>query len=128
MAGIRGIESSFRANVTSTELGEASANGMVAKFTATPSSPRTNLPIAVKAAKPDPAPLQFSNVLAQYARTWQQADRKTNALLGSVPANIRPLIDAQMTLSRLDLQTQLLTKVADAVGNTIRRTQQMAGG
>ena len=82
-------------------------------------------PVVLKApAQQEPAATTFFRT---YAAAWQRAQDRASGLLSTLPQSVRPLVETQLLVSKLDLQTQILTRVGDVAASTIRRTQQMGG-
>ena len=65
--------------------------------------------------------------LSGFSVQWQRTMAQRDALVAEIPARVRPLIEAQMAVSRLELQTQVMTKAAEGISSTLRRMQQMGG-
>ena len=57
-------------------------------------------------------------------KNWLKAERHSISVIKSVPENYKPMLQAQILISNLGLQVELVTKVADGVQSTIKKLQQ----
>ena len=69
----------------------------------------------------------FESYLADFSLQWVRSSQQRDHLVANSPALVRPLLEAQRTVTRMDLQIQLLSRFADAVGSGARRVQQLGG-
>lgn len=69
----------------------------------------------------------FKQYLAELSEHWQQGARTQLEALSNAPDSIRPLLETQRAVNQLDLQIQIISRVADAVSSGTRRMQQMSG-
>ncbi len=72
--------------------------------------------------------LSFSAVLEQSMnnlnRNWDNAQNKLPAIVNKIPANYRPMLEAQMLMSNCNYQIEYVTKLADAAQTSIKKLQQ----
>src|SRR5262249_42870285 len=87
-----------------------------------PSSP---VPPAVS-VPPAPSGVVHRALLAYLAR-WREGPARSAAAGAELPSSVRPLVELQVGAQELLLQTSTLTKIADGIGGTVRRVQQLGG-
>lgn len=63
-------------------------------------------------------------VLSDLEKNWIKAEKHSFALIKSVPDSYKTMLQAQILISNLGLQVELVTKVADGVQSTIKKLQQ----
>lgn len=73
----------------------------------------------------DKAPPAATKMLEQFVKNWEQAEQKSLAQLKTVAPQYKEFIQLQLTVNQLHLQTELMTKGAEAIGSTLRRLQQV---
>ena len=66
--------------------------------------------------------------LDRYSMGFQKVSALEQRLLVHAKGTLKPLIEAQVISSRLNLQTQILTRAADACAATLKRLQQLGSG
>lgn len=66
--------------------------------------------------------------LDRYSMGFQKVSALERRLLVHAKGTLKPLIEAQVISSRLNLQTQILTRAADTFAATLKRLQQLGSG
>ena len=87
--------------------------------TATPDSqaaPRST------AASPEKS---FGEILNNFAASWEKAQRESEAKIKKLPSDYRPLLELQMTVHRLNLSSELVSRAGEAASSTVKKLQQM---
>jgi len=63
--------------------------------------------------------------LTEFSANWHRSQHLLNRKISQLPADQRELIQLQTEMSKLQLQTQLITVVGETVSSTVKRVQQM---
>lgn len=75
-----------------------------------------------------PAAFSSRELLAagiQFSLRWEALSAQTNSAVSALPQNSRQLLVLQIAIDRLHLQSELITRTADAAANAVRRVHQM---
>ena len=76
-----------------------------------------------------PVAIQFPKALEKsldsFSNRWTRSNELLTRSLSSIPAEYRSMLDAQVLLQKVHLESELLTRGVDAFASTIRRLQQM---
>jgi hypothetical protein len=62
--------------------------------------------------------------LEKLDNSWKASFRTSRKMISSVPSQHRALFEAQISVSRVHFQTELVTKIGDSVQGTMKRLQQ----
>lgn len=56
--------------------------------------------------------------------SWKQSYAQSAKMMSALPKEHKALFDAQVSVSRMHFQTELVTKIGDSVQGTMKRLQQ----
>lgn len=65
--------------------------------------------------------------LEAYLQSWENSQRRTNKAMELLPAQSRELLQLQVEVQRLGLETHVLTALGECVSSTMKRVQQSGG-
>lgn len=71
--------------------------------------------------------ISFKEVLSQFDADWKKSDASVSQAIGGMSKEVRKLFEVQRLVSKLTLQTDLLTKAGESVSQTLKKIQQMNG-
>jgi hypothetical protein len=60
-----------------------------------------------------------------FVSDWDKAQRAVQKQIQALPADSRALVETQQLIHRLHLESELITRAADAASSTVRRLQQI---
>ena len=84
---------------------------------------------ALVPASPKAVPsLSFSGALEKVRSLWVATESGSVKNLQSLPPELRKLFELQRSTGALQLQVECVSRVADSIGQTVRRVHQMGGG
>ncbi len=66
----------------------------------------------------------ISSGLERLDGSWKASFQQSKKLISSLPAEYKPLFEAQVSVSRMHFQTEMITKIGDSVQGTMKRLQQ----
>ncbi len=78
----------------------------------------------IKAQMTPPSSQGWVEVMGDYSGRWDEVNRKAAQALSSVPAHSRRLIELQLLTNRLHAETEIGSRIGEAVTSTIKRLQQ----
>jgi len=64
--------------------------------------------------------------LKSYVTQWAGLGWRVQALAAQVPPGARPYLEAQFLVHRLELETNLFVRAAEALANTLKRVQSLS--
>ncbi len=67
----------------------------------------------------------FGEILNNFAASWEKAQRESEAKIKKMPSDYRPLLELQMTVHRLNLSSELVSRAGEAASSTVKKLQQM---
>ena len=70
----------------------------------------------------------FNSYLEKFEMRWRNSRNTRDRLVSNAPSGVRPLIEAQIAVGRMELQIHLISKAGEAAGSTLRKIQQMGAG
>jgi hypothetical protein len=86
-------------------------------------------PLAIEGLKVGVAPaVSFSGVLEKVRSLWVATESSSIKNLPGLPPELRKLFELQRSTGALQLQVECISRVADSVGQTVRRVHQLGGG
>lgn len=87
--------------------------------------PAQNAVAGVQAKQQENLSLRIGMQLSQFVKEFDAVQRHGERLAVQVPSSVRPMMQLQLLVNRLSLETQLLTRAGDAISSTVRQVQQM---
>lgn len=67
---------------------------------------------------------EWPHVLKDFNASWNEAYQKTQQAVQHLPRESRELIQVQVLVNKVGVQTQLFSQLGEAVGSTLRKIQQ----
>ena len=74
---------------------------------------------------PTELPKALEKSLDSFSNRWTRSNELLTKSLSNIPAEYRSILDAQVLLQKVHLESELLTRGVDAFASTFRRLQQM---
>lgn len=68
--------------------------------------------------------INFKQILDNLESSWANVESRSDRLVRTLPLNVKPLVETQLVINELSLQTQMITRAGEAVASTLRRIQQ----
>jgi hypothetical protein len=56
--------------------------------------------------------------------SWKASFQKSEKIVSALPKEYKPLFEAQVSVSRMHFQTEMITKIGDSVQGTMKKLQQ----
>ena len=102
-------------------------HGKVVSPSATPLGERFSV-LLEKERGVHPGTSPFQRSLEGFTENWSRSERKFEQLVQTVPPSVRGVVELQVLVNRLHLQSEILARSADGVASTVKRLQQMGSG
>lgn len=106
---------------------ERSEHGKAIPRSSAPSSER----FSVLLEKERGVPLESNSILRSletFTNNWRSSERKLDQLVKTVPSSVRGVVELQVLVNRVHLQSELIARSADGVANSVKRMHQMGSG
>lgn len=69
----------------------------------------------------------FKQAIDKMEASWMSVQNKSDRMISSLPAGVRPLLEMQLSINDLSLKAQMITRAGEAVASTMRKIQQFGG-